>query len=74
MKTNCEVCFMEIDVDERALKLCFDCSSEKCRGCGHSRWNHVDNDGSCIFEYSLGHKDPVKRGEFCPCERFRESK
>jgi len=72
MKYNCEVCGVEIDVDKRALELCDDCSKKKCKNCGHSRWHHVDNDGSCIFEFSLSHK--TKRGQFCPCEKFKEIK
>ena len=72
MKYNCEVCAVEIDVDERALKLCDDCFNEKCGNCGHKRASHVDNDGSCIFEFSLNHK--TKRGEYCPCNKFRSVK
>jgi len=72
MKYNCEVCGVEIDVDERALKLCDNCFDEKCENCGHKRASHVDNDGSCIFEFSLSHKDKTKRGEFCPCKKFEK--
>lgn len=65
---ECEICEVWIDVDERALKLCEKCFDEKCGTCGHKRAMHVDNDGTCIFEFSLNHK--TKRGEFCPCHNF----
>ncbi len=63
----CENCGKKINVPETALKLCDDCFNEKCE-CGHIRAKHVDNNGSCIYEFHLQHK--TKRGEFCPCKKF----
>ena len=71
MKYSCEICRVGIDVDKRALKLCNNCFNEKCGDCGHKRAYHVDNNGSCIFEYSLSHK--TKRGEYCHCKKFKRS-
>ena len=68
MKSNCEICKKKIDVPETALKLCDNCFDEKCE-CGHKRAIHVDNNGSCVHEYSLRHK--TKRGQFCPCKKFK---
>ena len=71
MDEVCENCGRKINVPETALKLCEDCFDEKCE-CGHKRAMHVDNAGSCIHEYSLRHK--TKRGEFCPCKKFKLKK
>ena len=65
---ECEVCKRKINVCETALKLCDNCFDEKCKNCGHKRAYHVNNDGSCIFEFSLNHK--TKRGQFCSCNNF----
>ena len=66
-KQKCENCGKEINVSETALKLCDGCFDEKCE-CGHIRAKHIDNNGSCIHEFSIQHK--TKRGEFCPCKKF----
>lgn len=76
LKTNmvkqiCENCGKKINVPETALKLCDKCFNEKCE-CGHKRAIHVDNVGSCVHTYSLSHK--TKRGESCPCKKFKLEK
>lgn len=68
LNQRCEKCGVNIDVPETALKLCEECFSQLCK-CGHKRAMHVDNDGCCIYEFSLNHK--TKRGEFCDCVNFR---
>ena len=68
MKSICEICKKKIDVPETALELCNNCFNEKCE-CGHKRAIHLDNNGSCVYEYSLMHK--TKRGQFCPCKKFK---
>lgn len=68
VKETCEICGVEIDVSETALKLCDNCFQEKCV-CGHKRAIHVDNDGSCVHDYSLKHK--TKRGQSCDCKEFK---
>ena len=65
---RCEICARKINVPETALKLCDGCFEEKCE-CGHIRAMHVDAIGSCIHTFSLTHK--TKRGEFCPCIKFK---
>ena len=68
MKDICKICRKDIDVSETALKLCDDCFNEECE-CSHKRAIHVDNTGSCVYEYSLAHK--TKRGQFCKCKKFK---
>ena len=65
---KCEVCGIEIEVDEGALKLCNKCFDEKCENCGHKRASYIDNNGTYIFEFILNHK--TKRGQFCSCSKF----
>ncbi len=69
---KCEICSKKINVCKTALKLCDDCFNEKCENCGHKRAIHVDNTGSCVHTYSLNHK--TKRGENCPCKKFKVKK
>ncbi len=68
---KCKNCGQKINVPETALELCDICFNEKCK-CGHKRAIHVDNNGSCVHEYSLKHK--TKRGQFCVCVKFEEEK
>lgn len=67
INVNCEVCNKKIIVRDTALHLCNSCFNKKCK-CGHNLATHAD--GICIHTFSLKHK--TKRGEFCPCNEFRE--
>lgn len=71
IKVKCNICKKKIIVRDTALHLYNKCFDEICE-CGHRRHHHVHDTGSCIYEYSLVHK--TKRGQFCPCKKFKLKK